>query len=245
MRLTFYKNGTKKPSIKIQPVAGTIVAYGGSSAPNGWLVCNGSVVSQSAYPSLYDVIKTYFNTGSEGAGNFRLPNFIGRIPVGAGTGAGNNSSGQGLVTGTSLTARTVGQTFGASSVTLTAAESGFPAHSHPITESNHGSSAVSPQSSASHPITSDGNHRHQYGFTGTDPYQPGGSWVNYYPFDGSPSYPYNSAGPSGLTFTIGSSTSAIHDGNNNSNVVGFKSENAASSHTNIQPSLVVNYIIKT
>lgn len=39
----------------------------------GWLECNGGVVSQAVYPQLYSVIGTAFDTGGEGAGNFRLP----------------------------------------------------------------------------------------------------------------------------------------------------------------------------
>lgn len=44
-----------------------------SAALDGWLECNGAVVSQAVYPQLYSVLGTTFNTGGEGAGNFRIP----------------------------------------------------------------------------------------------------------------------------------------------------------------------------
>lgn len=50
-----------------------------SSAPAGWLKANGAVISQTTYASLYAVIGTTFNTGGEGAGNFRLPDCRGEF----------------------------------------------------------------------------------------------------------------------------------------------------------------------
>jgi len=62
---------------------GIIQMFAGSTPPTGWLYCNGAVVSQTAYPDLFAVISTTYNTGGEGAGNFRLPNFVGIFPRGA------------------------------------------------------------------------------------------------------------------------------------------------------------------
>lgn len=49
---------------------------GGTSAPvpYGWLRCDGSVKNQSDYPALYAAIGSFFNTGGEAGGTFRLPN---------------------------------------------------------------------------------------------------------------------------------------------------------------------------
>lgn len=65
--------------------AGVVQMYAGSSAPTGWLICNGAVVSQTTYPELYAAIGATFNTGGEGAGNFRLPDMRGAFVRGAGT----------------------------------------------------------------------------------------------------------------------------------------------------------------
>ena len=62
-----------------------------ASPPSGWLLCQGGVVSQTTYADLFAAIGTSFNTGGEGAGNFRLPNFTQRFPLGkasSGTGSG-------------------------------------------------------------------------------------------------------------------------------------------------------------
>lgn len=61
---------------------GTITAYGGSSAPSGWLICNGSIVSTATYPDLFAVIG--YSYGGAGA-SFHLPNFEDRVPVGKGS----------------------------------------------------------------------------------------------------------------------------------------------------------------
>ena len=60
---------------------GGLMMWGTGSAPTGWLLCDGSSVSTSAYAALYGVIGYTF--GGSG-GNFLLPNYNNRFPVGAG-----------------------------------------------------------------------------------------------------------------------------------------------------------------
>lgn len=52
---------------------GTMVAFPVNSVPPGFLEVDGSVKSIAAYPDLAAFLGTAFNTGGEGAGNFRLP----------------------------------------------------------------------------------------------------------------------------------------------------------------------------
>lgn len=59
---------------------GMIVAYGGSSIPSGYLLCDGSSLLRSAYPALFGVIGTAF--GSMDSTHFNIPKLIGRVPVG-------------------------------------------------------------------------------------------------------------------------------------------------------------------
>jgi len=94
---------------------GEIFLYASNSVPIGALLCNGALVSQATYAALYAVIGDTF--GSDGSGNFRLPDLRGRVPVGAGTGAG-------------LTARSLADTGGEESHQLTVAE--MPAHDHTV-----------------------------------------------------------------------------------------------------------------
>jgi microcystin-dependent protein len=65
---------------------GTINAYGGSSAPDGWLLCDGTAISREAYSTLFGVIGTSYGTG-DGSTTFNLPDLRGRVPVGLGTNA--------------------------------------------------------------------------------------------------------------------------------------------------------------
>lgn len=50
---------------------GSIQAYGGTTAPTGWLICNGQAVSRTEYADLFNVIGT--NYGGSGS-TFNLPN---------------------------------------------------------------------------------------------------------------------------------------------------------------------------
>jgi phage-related tail fiber protein len=52
---------------------GSMVAFPKATVPPGFLEVDGSVQSIATYPDLYAFLGTTFNTGGEGAGNFRLP----------------------------------------------------------------------------------------------------------------------------------------------------------------------------
>lgn len=111
--------------------AGVIQMYAGATPPLGWLKCEGQAVSRAEYPALFAAIGTTWGAGN-GTTTFNLPDLRGRAPIGAGTGSG-------------LTARTLGtQNVGAEthshnsgktgSTTLSAAQSGLPAHTHAFTQ---------------------------------------------------------------------------------------------------------------
>lgn len=59
--------------------AGTPFPFLGTDVPPGYLEMNGQVVSQRTYLALYYAIGDRYNTGGEGAGNFRLPNAAGMV----------------------------------------------------------------------------------------------------------------------------------------------------------------------
>lgn len=119
---------------------GALMPYAGASAPTGYLLCDGSSVSSSTYLALHAVISnTYGGSAYTGAAglNFTLPDLRGRLPMGAGTGTGLNSSGTGAPSGTAQTARTRGQWLGEETHLLTTAE--MPSHSHNGATGNAGS----------------------------------------------------------------------------------------------------------
>lgn len=91
-------------------IPGEVKQYAGSTAPAGWLICDGAPVLRGTYTALFAAIGTAYGVG-DGSTTFNLPDFRGRSPVGAGTGTG-------------LTARTRGQTGGEETHLLLAAESG-------------------------------------------------------------------------------------------------------------------------
>lgn len=62
---------------------GTILAYGGGTAPVGWLVCDGSVLSRTTYSALFAVIGTAYGSG-DGETTFGIPDLRETIPVGVG-----------------------------------------------------------------------------------------------------------------------------------------------------------------
>ena len=60
---------------------GSIIEYGGTTAPEGWLLCDGSAVSRTTYASLFSTIGTSFGTG-DGSTTFNIPNKKGKVGVG-------------------------------------------------------------------------------------------------------------------------------------------------------------------
>ena len=63
-------------------MAGMIQMFGGSTAPTGWLLCNGAAVSRTDYAALFAVIGTTYGTG-DGSTTFNLPNLQGKFPLGS------------------------------------------------------------------------------------------------------------------------------------------------------------------
>ena len=59
---------------------GMISPFGGSTAPDGWLVCDGSAVSRTDYADLFAVVGTTYGAG-DGSTTFNLPDCNGRVPI--------------------------------------------------------------------------------------------------------------------------------------------------------------------
>lgn len=65
--------------------AGFIYPFAGNKAPDGFLLCNGSSYSRTSYPELFAAIGTTYGAG-DGSTTFNVPNYAGRVLVGAGSG---------------------------------------------------------------------------------------------------------------------------------------------------------------
>jgi len=65
-------------------ITGAILMWPTTTAPSGYLLCNGSAVSRTTYSSLFSVLGTTFGTG-DGSTTFNLPNYTDNMPIGVGT----------------------------------------------------------------------------------------------------------------------------------------------------------------
>ncbi len=68
---------------------GTIIAFGGSQVPNGWLLCDGADVLRATYPTLLAAIGTNWGAG-DGSTTFHVPDLRGRFLRGWDRGAAND-----------------------------------------------------------------------------------------------------------------------------------------------------------
>lgn len=64
--------------------AGTVIAYAGSAAPEGFIACNGAAVSRETYANLFAAIGTLYGSG-DGATTFHLPDLTDRVVQGSAT----------------------------------------------------------------------------------------------------------------------------------------------------------------
>ena len=108
---------------------GSLQAYAGASAPNGWLLCDGTAVSRTLYAELFSVLSTTYGAG-DASTTFNVPDMRGRMPMGAGTGKGLNATGATgtAPSGTDQTARTRGAWSGEETHLIAAGE--MPSHTH-------------------------------------------------------------------------------------------------------------------
>jgi len=112
----------------LNALTGAIIPFGSTTAPSGWLVCDGSNVSRTTYADLFAIIGTTFGSG-DGSTTFTLPDMRARIPMGYNN-SGNLGSGA-----TVRTNKAMASSGGEENHTLTASE--VAKHTHPITDSGH------------------------------------------------------------------------------------------------------------
>jgi microcystin-dependent protein len=213
--------GTAAPSWVASPgvPTGSLFPFAGSAAPTGYLLCDASAVSRTTYATLFGVIGTTYGSG-DGSTTFNLPDLRGRLPMGAGTGTGLNSSGTGLPSGTAQTARTMGQWFGEETHALTTAELASHTHANTVSGGSTGNAGSHSHTLSREVLTYLGSGGDRY-----DPY-PGSVWKG-------------SAG-AGLTL----STQADHS-HTFTPTISNASAGSGSRHNTIPPCVVLNYIIKT
>lgn len=236
---------------------GSINAWSTNTAPTGWQLCDGTAVSRTTYAALYAVIGTTYGAG-DGSTTFNLPNLKGRVIVGRDAAQTEFDS--------------LAETGGAKTHTLTSSE--MPAHVHNVSAYSHSASIGNTNLSHTHTfsgtVVSGGAHSHtitvtdpghvhtrQYGSvsrqaTGTATTVPvnGGGIPN---FDTGSSTTgitasSNSTGSHDHTYS-GTTSSTLGDHNHSISISNHDAKDTASTgggnaHNNLQPYMVLNYIIK-
>ena len=66
---------------------GSILPYGGATAPSGWFICDGTAISRTTYSELFAVIGTSFGVG-DGSTTFNLPDLRNKTTFGVGSATG-------------------------------------------------------------------------------------------------------------------------------------------------------------
>ena len=185
------------------------------SVPSGWLLCDGTIYNIATYPALYAAIGAKF--GGDDISTFAVPDCRGRIPLGKDNMGG---SAAGRVTGATLE----GVTGGSQTHTLTVSE--MPEHDHSGSTGNAGGHTHSGSTNTT------GSHAHGGGGNSGCGQ---GSGDNNLMNCGRQST--DSAGNHSHTLTINSVSDHTHSLNIND-------EGGDQPHNNLQPYVVVNYIIK-
>lgn len=222
------------------PPIGSLLPYLGSTAPTGYLLADGTAVSRTFYADLFAVVSTTYGVG-DGVTTFNLPNLNGRIPVGRDTGQAEFD--------------VLGEIGGVKTVTITQAE--MPVHSHGVTDPqhNHGQNAHGHTQDA-HGHTADDN------VTGPTTHFVDGDPGNRVAVSfGGATNGLHPAGPEKATFSdidphgghehnisVNGST-ATNQGTTAANIasgtgVTINNSGSGGAHQNLQPYIVVNYIVK-
>lgn len=222
------------PTGVIWPYAGTT-----NTPPTGWAFCDGAPLNGTIaqYTPLWNVIGTTY--GGTGQSSFAVPDLRGRVPVGADAMTGVAAN---IVTANAA----VGNKQGFEKITLAAVESGVASHGH-LDNITYAGSGLHQHALTINPslVISSGSWL---------PFASGATWVAG--FEIGTGSTFNAAFPkptsgSSIGGTQGShahtgvsDTEPNHTHTRSGGVTSHPGAPAANPHNNMQPSLMVKYIIK-
>ena len=193
---------------------GSIIAFAGLTAPGGWLICDGSTLSRTTYSNLFAVIGTTY--GSINGATFNLPNFKGKVPVAYDAAQSEFNS--------------MGETGGEKTHTLTVNE--MPSHNH------NGSTSSNGDHSHNGSTDTTGSHVHNVQLGEVDDSNFSNVSGQKPPSDGAVINQYYQTEASGShSHTLTTNTTGSHNHT-------IDSQGGGLPHNNLQPYIVVQYIIK-
>lgn len=227
--------------------SGVINMWSTTTAPTGWLICDGTTVSRTTYAALFAVISTTYGVG-DGSTTFALPNLKGKVPVGRDSADASFD--------------TMGELGGAKTHTLTSTE--MPSHTHTQDSHNHTQNSHNhTQDAHGHTVNAHshlnyyttgagGSHSHTAFLSATNGTRGTGSTLT--PNLGSStstgtasahdhtSIAYTGDTSPGVTATT--ATNQAQTATNQAQTATNQNTGGGGAHNNLQPYIVLNYIIK-
>jgi microcystin-dependent protein len=213
------------PFIGTSENTGMIKEWTSATLPAGYLFCDGTLYPTATYPSLFSIIGTNYNIVGDAAGYFRVPDLRGKTPLG---------TGQDVYQG--LTNRSLAEYVGEELHVLGTSELGLHTHSQGTMQTEtqaHGHTATTNQY--------DLNHTHSY-----TEYPNSGS--DNGPSGGGTSAGQNNAGTGAAQESLyhnHNSTMGDNIGDHTHTLTTGTGDGVTDTgHNNMQPFLVLNFIIK-
>lgn len=214
-RSNFASLSTRVSALELLVPAGAIHQTSLAAAPQGYLLCQGQAISRTVYSALFTAIGTQYGVG-DGSTTFNIPDLQGVIPVGK------------AASGTFATLNNKG---GAETVTISVQQ--MPVHTHVQDSHNHSQNShnhTQPDHAHSIPggyVTPSGS---QSGFT-------------YSPLNGGGDYGFTYSSTEGTQATTASNNATT--ATNQATTATNQNTGGGGAHNNLQPYIVLNYIIKT